>query len=331
MNIYHTILKALHWLYVKLFVRQFDAARDLPGIITNADDASDKIYKLLSSDKPCMIARFGSVELLNVTNSRSICFGHHSVWRYITNREREWWWNDLNCNQMQSNAGFFPNTKDNLIRFGHLICEDAKLLNILGSWVDSERYMEDLFPEHLERVHLILLEPFWSIRPWTKVLEGKRIVVVHPFAELIKKQYQEHRTELFKNPDVLPAFQLRIVKAVQSLGGENHGFQDWFEALDWMKSEIDKEDYDVALIGCGAYGFSLAAHVKRRGKKAVHLGGSLQLLFGIKGKRWDNPQYGSRTLGRDGSYLELFNEYWVYPDTNSRPKNAQKVEGACYW
>lgn len=49
-----------------------------------------------------------------------------------------------------------------------------------------------------------------------------------------------------------------------------------------MKDEIDKQDYDIALIGCGAYGFPLAAHIKRSGKKAIHLGGALQLLFGIK-------------------------------------------------
>ena len=27
-------------------------------------------------------------------------------------------------------------------------------------------------------------------------------------------------------------------------------------------------------LGCGAYGFPLAAHVKRMGKKAIHMGGS---------------------------------------------------------
>lgn len=51
-----------------------------------------------------------------------------------------------------------------------------------------------------------------------------------------------------------------------------------------MQDEISKEDYDICLIGCGAYGFSLAAYVKRCGKQAIHMGGALQLLFGIKGK-----------------------------------------------
>lgn len=74
------------------------------------------------------------------------------------------------------------------------------------------------------------------------------------------------------------------LEAVQSLGGSNNKFQSWFEALQWMEDEMDKTDYDICLIGCGAYGFPLAAHAKRKGKKAVHLGGALQLLFGIKGK-----------------------------------------------
>jgi hypothetical protein len=99
-----------------------------------------------------------------------------------------------------------------------------------------------------------------------------------------------------------------------------------------MKSEIDKVDYDICLIGCGAYGFHLAAHVKRTGKKAVHLGGALQLLFGIKGKRWEDPYYGVHKWKIPyGSYTNLMNEFWVRPSINETPINAEKVENSCYW
>ena len=50
-----------------------------------------------------------------------------------------------------------------------------------------------------------------------------------------------------------------------------------------MKNQIVKTDFDIAIIGAGAYGFSLAAFIKKIGKKAVHLGGPTQVLFGIKG------------------------------------------------
>lgn len=99
-----------------------------------------------------------------------------------------------------------------------------------------------------------------------------------------------------------------------------------------MEDEIDKEDYDICLLGCGAYGFPLAAHVKRQGKQAVHLGGALQLLFGIKGKRWEDPNYGVKEWNIPyGSYTALMNKYWIRPDNITSPPNIQQVEGGCYW
>jgi hypothetical protein len=80
-------------------------------------------------------------------------------------------------------------------------------------------------------------------------------------------------------------------------------------------------EFDVAIIGCGAYGFPLAAHVKHLGKKAVHLGGATQVLFGIKGKRW---------LERD-AVSQLINEHWVFPSEDETPAQFKNVEGGCYW
>ena len=156
-----------------------------------------------------------------------------------------------------------------------------------------------------------------------------KVLVIHPFEEEIKAQYK-NREKLFKN-NLLPKFELKTINAVQSLGGDSD-FDNWFEALDWMKAKMDMIDYDICLIGAGAYGFPLAAHAKRTGKKSIHLGGSLQLLFGIIGKRWEDPNYGVREWQiPKGSYSSLINENWIRPGNHLKPKNAQQVEGACYW
>ena len=108
---------------------------------------------------------------------------------------------------------------------------------------------------------------------------------------------------------------------MQTLAGNKVQFKNWFEALAFMKKQIDTKDFDIAIIGAGAYGFPLAAHIKRIGKKAVHLGGATQMLFGIKGKRWvDNPKF-----------KHIINEHFVYPSENDKINNANKVEGGCYW
>ena len=77
--------------------------------------------------------------------------------------------------------------------------------------------------------------------------------------------------------------------------------------------------YRVALIGCGAYGFQLAARVKQMGKIAVHMGGSLQTLFGIKGARWNVKD------------SVMYNDAWVYPSEAETPKGYEKVENGAYW
>ena len=111
---------------------------------------------------------------------------------------------------------------------------------------------------------------------------------------------------------------LEVIKAVQTLGdNEDDRFRTWFDALDFMKREIDKKDFDIALIACGAYGLPLAAYVKSIGKQALHIGGGLQLLFGIRGKRWDDKME--------------YNKYWVSPMEDDCLKDCKKFEGGCYW
>ena len=328
MNKYQILfLKALRKTYGKCF-----GGYQLPSLQReeDPDKVSEIIYNILMAPKPCMIARFGSTELSAIVNYLGIIHPKHSVWRYIKGEQPEWWWSKNIMNQMQQWSGFFPPTEDALTKFCRMMLEDAQEVDVLACWSNNVMRLAEYTP-NVRRTGLICIEPYWAKHPWSAALVGKRVVVIHPFAEQIEQQYHEHRMDLFANSEVLPEFELRTVKAVQSLGGGKQEFADWFEALNYMKKEIDCQPYDIALIGCGAYGFPLAAHVKRTGHKAVHLAGALQLLFGIKGKRWENPDYGEKSLGRKNAYNELFNEFWVYPNEKSKPANAMQVEGGCYW
>lgn len=319
--------KALRRLYSKCFASK---AEVYDRGITDPDKASELIYNLLATGKPCMIARYGSTEMFAITNYLGVTAKHHSAWKYIQGKQFAWWWENNVKDQMTRWSGFFPATEENLMKFGEMMVEDSKQVDILGSWLSTEQYLNEQL-KSASRVHLMQLEPFWGTKPWSRALKGKRVLVVHPFSETIKTQYNK-RHELFLKDDTLPDFEvLEVVRAVQSIGGES-SYKDWFDALNFMKSEIEKHDFDVCLVGCGAYGFPLAAHVKRMGKQAVHLGGALQLLFGIRGNRWEDPNYGVKEWGiPSGTYSGLSNEYWVRPSKEEKPKTAGQVEGSCYW
>lgn len=328
MHIYHLSLKALRKLLKIIRKEKESPIRD--WAIRNPNTANDIIYNLLASGKPCMIARYGANELGATVNFIGVNSGKHNVFNFIRGNSPYWWWEPNIMKQMKECAGFFPATPDNLSRFAKLMIEDSKELDVLGSWLVNEKYVYQIYGD-IPQISLPYLEPFHSDRPWSRWLKGKRVVVIHPFAQSISRQY-EKRKSIFSNPAILPEFSsLRIIPAVQSLGGKSDRFNDWFEALEWMKSELDKEDYDIALIGCGAYGFPLAAHSKRTGHQAIHLGGVLQLLFGIKGNRWESSEqcvYWGMPLD---TYTKLFNDNWVKPDIKEIPENSQNVEGACYW
>lgn len=269
---------------------------------------SELIRKKLISNDPVMIARFGSVEI------KAILYPYiPSIIRFLFKKRI--------FENMYLSAGFFPCNDTNIRRFSALMIRDMKLLDILGSWRIEECLLEKYYL-NAKRVKLSNLEPYLQENPWSIELRDKKILVIHPFNLTIESQYNSNRSNLFKNQDVLPVFQsLQTIKAVQTIVGTKSKFENWFDALEFMKSEIDKKDFDIAIIGCGAYGFPLAAHVKRKGKKAIHLGGATQILFGIKGKRWLENK----------NFDQIINENFVFPNDSDKVDNYQIMEGGAYW
>ena len=289
--------------------------------LTEGSDVQEMIRRMLSDDGPCMIARFGSVELQAVVDylfPPTLNNAH----RFVKGEIPSWGYAPSTMRTMHINAGFFPATKPMLDRFGQLMMECMPMVDMLGSWRREESVVMNYMREVIF-VPLYTLEPYYFDNPWMPVLEGKKVLVVHPFEDTIRKQHEAGRYEhLFADRRMTPNYELQTLKAVQSIAGNKPAeFDDWFQALDWMKNEINKRDFDIAIIGCGAYGFPLAANVKQIWKKAVHLGGAVQNLFGID----------SLAMRDNDRKKNLVNEYWVYPSAEETPKNKELVENGRYW
>ena len=298
---FHTITKKLDHTFFKkrhFFSKRGRKCNFLGGVGGNA-----VIKKFIMDGKPFMAARHGRVEL-----------------NYVIN--------DLDFDRLCFNAGFFPRDRVSGMQFKTIYEASSRSLDILSIWnyrhgfYLAEQNAFFNYSPQAELADLSSLSPFLFDDPWSAALKGKRVLVIHPFSETIEAQYFK-REHLFSNPYVLPEFKsLKVLKAIQSVAGTRPPFDDWFDALAFMKDRIVDEDFDIALIGCGCYGLPIAAFVKSIGKQAIHIGGALQLLFGIKGKRWETEY----------DYDEIFyNEYWVRPSDEDKPKNFEMVEGGCYW
>lgn len=324
------LMKGLRKVYLILSGKTFPD----PECIIDREMANKVIFKHMTSPEPCMLSRFGSIELSCVITYMKIHDNSTSYWEklcdFITDKTDLPWWREDFLFPIFNNAGVFPPSFQTLDGFAKRYLDDLPLIDILASVNYKEKFVQ-LAPD-VDKVHFETIYPFFVENPWTRALKGKRVLIIHPCVETIKKQYSR-REKLFDNPDILPEFELLTLKSVQSACGEKTGFKDWFEALAVMEKQIDQMDFDVAILGCGAYGLPLAAHIKRNGKKAIHLGGGTQLLFGIKGRRWENNySWTYKTpVKLNMNYTDLYNDYWIRPLAEEIPTHANRVENACYW
>ncbi len=278
--------------------------------IQDIENGGNTIRKLLEQDAPCMIARIGSTEMQSI----------NAVYTNDTGLRKDV--PQVYLDGIYTYSGFFPKNEKALRELVSCYEEAAKHLDCAAVLQnrDEDFFYKTFAPHNITYVDLCALEPYYSENPWSVALKKKKVLVISPFEDTIRQQFNK-REHLFENPDILPPFELVTIKAVQSLGNNTGGFASWFEALESMKNQMEQIDFDIALIGCGAYSFPLAAYAKTLGKKSVVVGGALQLIFGIKGRRWDD----SVVINK------LCNEYWTRPGETECPKGAENVESGCYW
>lgn len=316
-------LRLMRKVYLKYFLKHTNNING-DGSLMSSIDANELIYQGIMSDAPFMVARFGALEMSSMANYLAVKHKNiSSYWNYITRKSEAFWWDEGLMHNMTLNAGFFPNEIPFFERFAELMFEEAKYVDVLGSWL----WQEDMLSAELQDAQKVAfsdLEPYHHTNPWSRALEGKRILVVHPFVESIESQYYTNRKSIFDNASTLPLFELQTLKALVTTDKQRAGFSSWFDALDYLKAEIVQRDFDIAILGCGSYGFPLAAHIKRLGKKAVHLGGATQLLFGIIGKRWLESKDHKRVAC-------MVNNYWIRPSVKETPVFAGAIEKGAYW
>ena len=280
--------------------------RERLSVIQGSQMISDSI----SRGVPFFAGRFGASEL-NLL--RQIDFGKDSDKQKALSQLCLW-------------SGFFPEKMTLTDEFYDIMKQSISNIDLIGTWsLPMEDYYVNKYTSiQCKTAFMDVVDPRTCLEnPWSAVLKGKKVLVVHPFKDTIEKQYAR-REYLYDNPGFLPEFDLQVFRAVQTIAGEKDDrFASWFEALDYMMDEIAKLEFDVALIGCGAYGFPLGSRIKKMGKQAIHVGGILQTLFGISGGRWD--------IYKDGRNAKFRNEYWVYPSEDETPKNASAIEGGAYW
>lgn len=153
-------------------------------------------------------------------------------------------------------------------------------------------------------------------QPWTLSLVGRKVLIVHPFAKTIEAQFQR-KDRISGVKDVLPDLELSVMRAPISLKSGSSEFEAWPARFRRLVTATLEKDFDVALIGAGGYGAPLAHAIKSSGKPAIHTAGATQLIFGIRGQRWDT----------DADMLKVMDSSWVRPFPEDLSPEIRMIDG----
>ncbi len=282
--------------------------------MTSHESDSLKIYNLIDlsliAGNGCIIGRNGSTELEIILHGKPIEEQHllnAGIWPERTSVE------DFREEALKATL------ETNLLATGWykpLEDEEANLLRSEGFEGDS--------------ICLRSIEPYYCqpfIR-WTKLLEGRRVAIVSPFAKSCISQYNR-REIVWPNgaaKTLLPN-DIELIPVVTGFPPPiSCGRAEWPETIRGWKDAVAYcvegcEDAEIVLLGCGAIGMLVADELKRRGKVCVVMGGALQVLFGIKGRRWIAHE----------TIRGFWNSAWIMPAEEETPRAAAIIEGGCYW
>jgi len=290
---------------------------------------ADQICQALGVGRPVFIGRNGSTEMEAVT------FWNMHRHNSATTTDSLRPWSLAVMRKLQRGAGIWPATVESCDAWAKEYVDSLTILDgTAAGWYEPYRAAESLLldqcaPEAF-RTPLRSLEPYY-VAPeerWTALLAGRRVAVVSSFSATIGQQIS--KKDIWANQGtILPPTTTWIpIRAFYppdvSMGdttGWPSGVESWDDAVQMLVEQVKASGATVALIGCGGLGMILGARLKREGISAIILGGAIQVLFGIKGLRWENHSVISR----------FWNDSWVWPAADEIPRGAFKIEGGCYW
>lgn len=224
-------------------------------------------------------------------------------------------------------SGVFPEDRDEFEYFLNTYKASIQKLDAVCLWQDQGSYLQAYETAFVDDVcpGAALIKPavFWPFSIYEH-LQGVRLLIVSPFVRTMQAQVD-------RLPDVFSGrgwanslkdmrHRCKFVRCPFFSYMEKTPFTSWREGLDRITEAILRHQFDLALIGAGAWSLPLLANLKKEGRKGIHTGGTTQLFFGIRGKRWD-VQKG----------YKIFNANWIHPLPEDTPGGHLRKEEGCYW
>ena len=232
-------------------------------------------------------------------------------------------------------SGVFPLTSPAMATFAAFYATHVRRLDSLGVMRDLTALEDMVLWNYAPPARTILFQdqepdrgvPADDSRCYLPAFAGKRLLLVAPFAHLLRQRATRETFEAVWSRTGKRWFEPASVDSLEFPYGFEPATQERYGSAialcNEVVAEMDRREFDVALIAAGALGIPLAAAAKAGGRIGISLGGHLQVLFGVLGQRWrDDPEWQARYI----------NDAWLDMPRAYRPAAYETVcDNGCYW
>lgn len=263
-----------------------------------------KVKELLLGENPCSIGKIGSIELIHFASA------------FLDKKP-------VFCgNSLAINAGInIKNLEEYEIWLNHFKF-GIQNLDVVLAWNKTEqetKILDSLCPLSARTEEFPDIEPFSHGEDgWHFNLKDKKVLVVSSFKNSIEKQLPKY-SKIWDGAEIGDCEIIESPQPFQITGNDPIFYE---ESIFELERKIMSKDFDICIVGAGGFSLPLCGIAKGIGKRAIHLGGATQVLFGIRGSRFDRnfadqPWYGT--------------ENFITPLESDIPKFHYMVEQGCYW
>jgi len=238
---------------------------------------------------------------------------------------------DLNFHGLKQ-VGIFPANPKFYLEYNEFFMEHIKNLDCLGIFYDPwEIEITGYYQLKNKLIYYVNQEPDRSSPSNEKncylpYFKNKKILLICPFAEVLRERATKEIFEGVWSKTGKKWFYPKNVAALEfpyGFASETHKkYQTAIDLFGYFCGEIDKRDFDVALIGAGGLAIPIASYVKKMGKIGIDLGGHLQFLFGVIGQRWRD---------REEFKEQYVKDYWMDMPATYKPKETDVCDKGAYW
>jgi glycosyltransferase involved in cell wall biosynthesis len=275
-------------------------------------NASVAYGRLLSERRPFAAGKIGTAEILGLE--------FHDRYLHLPNFSGGWRRPAL---RLANNAGFFPVEKKPFSSWDAVMRDALGAIDYLCTW-QADPFLAEYEGRLVARLaplsHNIPMQ--WLGKAILPEIAPYRWLVVSPFVQTMQKQL--YRLHQIHDPDGKWSVDwkalesgCRFLRCPLQWHLQPSPYSSWAEGLEDLANRALAEEFDLALIGAGAWSLPLAARIKKSGRAAIHTGGETQLFFGIKGSRWNHENF--------------YNPSWVSVLPEETPAGRHKVDDGCYW